>query len=258
MKRTATIGLALVAAFAFSVIAASAAQATDDPVILVCLTVKETGLWNEPDCRFSDNPNKKGNWEEKLLIKGTNVPFTGASVLGVLEASTGERIDCAKDSSTGELEYPVSVGNVIVTFTGCTGTNSKKEACTAKSPSAKEGEIVTHKLKGEYGLVAASEAASGVGVYLEPVTPKAFVTIQGKCLVEAAVSGSLAGEVTPLNTSSLTGTDTFTGAAGVQKITKIKVLKGEELPALTAFGGLVSASENTTETTTTTTAVEVQ
>jgi hypothetical protein len=165
---------------------------------------------------------------------------------GTLEASLGEeKIYCTGDKSVGTITGVHTVGSVVVTFTGCKGKKGKEE-CEAHS-TGKTNEIVTNTLKGELGTVATSEAASGVALLLEPASGTAFVTTEGSCLTTAAVSGKIAGEATPIKSKSTTGKLIFVGSAGAQKITKVNVLSAEVEPKLTAFAGLVSASEATSE-----------
>jgi hypothetical protein len=187
---------------------------------------------------------------------GTAQLFTTSSGEGTLENSLGaEKVYCSSDTSHGEVTGSHTVGNVVVTFHNCTGKASSG-TCTAKSSGGTPGTITTGTLKGELGTVKTSEAASGVGLLLAPVTGS-FVTLEGSCLTTAAVSGSIAGEVTPLNTLSTTGKLIYAGSSGTQTIQSITVLGKVEKPALTAFAGLVSASEATNEAVLFTSAVEV-
>jgi hypothetical protein len=210
----------------------------------------ELSTWTSSACNVEKK--EKGGW---ALIVGVfvipprgvfPVPLTAKSTAGTLEASTGETITCTADASAGKINGPSTVGNLAVTFTGCIGKSGSSE-CAAKSPGAKEGTIVTNTLKGEFGEVKASEATTLTGLLLEPASGTEFVTIEGSCLVTAAVSGSLAGEVSPVGVLSSTGKLVFSGSKGTQKIKEITVLTKVDKPALTAFGGLVSASEATSE-----------
>jgi hypothetical protein len=144
----------------------------------------------------------------------------------------------------------------VVVFKGCTGKSSSG-TCTAKSRSAKAGEILTNTLKGELGTVKASEALSGVGLLLAPTTGTEFATLEGACVTAAAISGAIAGEVASVNLRSTANKLVFAGSSGNQKIESIVVLGKVEKPSLTTFAGLVSTSEDTTEEVTFTSAVEV-
>jgi hypothetical protein len=85
-----------------------------------------------------------------------------------------------------------------------------------------------------------------------------FVTLEGTCLISkvSPVDGSVAGEVTPIGTSSTTGTLNFRGSKGKQRIKEINVLNTVVKPELKALG-LLPSSEETTETITYTSNVEV-
>jgi hypothetical protein len=184
------------------------------------------------------------------------VRYSAKSSASTLEAATGETVSCTQDASSGEVTGPLTVGDVTVTFTGCKG-KSGSTTCTANSPSAKEGQVVTSTLKGELGAVEASEASSLVGLLLEPASGHSIVTIEGSCLVTAAVEGSLAGEDAPLGVLSTTSKLIFSGSAGSEKIKAIEVLGLAVKPKLDAFG-LVAASEATSEELTFQEVVEVE
>lgn len=187
----------------------------------------------------------------------TKNPFTTSSGVGQLESSSGEKIECKKDTGHGEITGEATVGHVVVVFEECSGKKGTT-TCKVKSKGATGSEeIVIATTKGELGTVATTEATSGTGIYFTPESGKVFTTPEGSCITDAATEGSLAGEATPVGSSSTTGKVVFTGAAGNQSIKKITV-KGttSESPSLTAFG-IVGVSENTTETVTYEKAVEV-
>jgi hypothetical protein len=179
---------------------------------------------------------------EPEFSPSTKQKITGSSKTSSISSSAGTLITCPNDTSTGEVSGSTTLGNVIVTFTGCTGKEGGKE-CTVKSVSAKNaGEIVMHTLKGTLGLVSSSEAPSGVGLLLEPTTGKVWSTVEKtSCTIETAVEGSLAGEVGPINEGK-EGELAFTGNVGSQSIKKITVGGVEHKPQLTAFGTTVSDS----------------
>ena len=59
---------------------------------------------------------------EYQLESGTfPAAFTSTSVKGTLETTSGETVTCTADTNTGELTS-AKLGNVTVTFTGCTTT----------------------------------------------------------------------------------------------------------------------------------------
>lgn len=176
---------------------------------------------------------------------------------GVLATAT-ESVTCTANSSAGEITGVHKVGKVVVTFTGCTGKVGSGTACSVKSNGSSAGSVVTKTLSGELGSVTSTEAASGVGLLLLPETTKAFVNLEGTCLEpeSSTVEGNIAGEASPIKTSSTTGKLIFTGAAGVQSIKSIGILGTTVKPKLTAFGA-IAASENTSDAITFSKAIEV-
>jgi hypothetical protein len=196
--------------------------------------------------------------EPPLIVPNANANPTLKATLGAstLAASTGETLSCTEGAGAGEVSGLQTFNAISITFKGCKGKSSSG-TCTAKSAGAKEGEVVTHTLKGELGTVKASEASSGIGLLLEPTAGSSFTTIQGECLTEAVVTGSIAAEVTPVNTASSTGKLVFVGGGGSQSIKTVYVLGKSVSPALTAFSGLVTASEDTTASVTFSEAIEV-
>jgi hypothetical protein len=220
MKLSRLFGLALGVALAASLLAAATASAAD--------------------------PEFRGTFP---------ILFLALSFIFILDSSTN-RIECLHDHVHGEILGASKVGKVVVAFVGCTGEEGGT-TCTAKSKGAKTGEIITKTLDGELGLVAKAEAASGVGLLLLPEATKVFVEPEGPCLTTAPVEGSIAGEASPIGVSSKTGKVVYTGSKGSQSIKKITVLGSSVEPKLSAFFGLVAASETTTESVEYVTAVEV-
>jgi phosphoheptose isomerase len=73
--------------------------------------------------------------------------------------------------------------------------------------------------------VKAVEAISGVGLLIKPEAGTELWTLEGKCVQTEAISGDIAGEVTPVGTSGNDGKIIFTAtSAGVQKIKTINLL----------------------------------
>jgi hypothetical protein len=177
---------------------------------------------------------------------GTPVLFLLHSGPDTLEASTGEVITCTNDLGHGEINGPRTEGKLVITFHGC-NAKSGSSTCTVKSPGNTPGLITLDTIKAELGSVKTTEAASGVGLLLEPASGTAFATIQGNCIVEAAVSGSIAGEIASVNKPSIDNKLVLAASKGSQAIKSITVLGSTKKPALLAFGGLVSASEATTD-----------
>ena len=159
---------------------------------------------------------------------GTLSLFTGESGTGALETSSTSAVTCTSDLVHGFITGPKTVGSVIVTFHGC--ESKEGSGCVVHSTGLPApvggGLIVTHILKGELGSVKTTQAASGVGLLLEPETGTAFVSLEGSCLLvsPSPVAGSVAGEATPLNTTSKDGKVIFIGSKGSQNIKEVNVL----------------------------------
>jgi len=183
---------------------------------------------------------------EPQFTPGTLNPFFGESGLGTLEAG-GEPVTCHSDTNTGEITGPKTVGSVVVMFYHCTATK-ETATCPVNSPGDVAELITTNVLKGELGTVKTSEAASGVGLLLEPASGTEFVKLEGTCLLvtPSPVDGTIAGESSPLNTTSKDGKLLFTVTGGAQAIKKISVLGSAKSPVLKALG-LLEATEQTSE-----------
>jgi hypothetical protein len=151
---------------------------------------------------------------------------------------------CAGTSATGEVTGAKTIGNLVMTYTGCkTG-----EGCPLSSEGAKEGEVVTKTLAAELGTVTKAQASTEVGLLLRPATKtKWFSTVGNSCVFSATVTGTLAAEVTGIHTKEATRKLEFeTGASG-QKIKEITLDSGitekPELEAVAAPMGLQAAYE---------------
>lgn len=158
-----------------------------------------------------------------------NVKFTTTSGKSVLkDSSASAEIKCAKDKGEGEITGKSTV-SATVTFEECSGEVNKK-AC----PST----ISTEALTGQLGTVAATEAASGVGILFKP-TGTAFAKFS--CAgVNQTVIGSVAGEVTPTKTLSTEGDVNFTPSGTGMKIKKITTTKEEKPKLELGVGGTTS------------------
>ncbi len=165
-------------------------------------------------------------------------------------ATTSESVTCSAATNAGEISGATTVGKLVITFTGCKAKKGE-EACTVKSVggSAKEGELVTKTLKGELGEVEEAEAADEVGLLLEPETTKKILTLaSAKCVAETSLEGTMAGEVTPLATSTKTDKLVLAVSTGKQKIKSITVKSGSTTKAVKPEL-VLAATEATAEST---------
>jgi hypothetical protein len=188
MKRINIIGLALVAAFAISVVAVASASA-------------------DPEWR-------KGG----AGLGTTKVPLTTALNAGTptLESVGKKVVTCTSVASNAELEKPNKVVNAVVTYKGC---KSSGASCTTGTHTA--GEVVTNTLSGEAKYL--NTVHTKAGVLYKPPTSGEFAKFVCGLFVTVTVKGELLSEVEPLDTSgsgsqdNTTGKQTFAQAGGVQQ-----------------------------------------
>jgi hypothetical protein len=136
---------------------------------------------------------------------------------------------------------------VLVKFTGCQIENASKATCAVKSKTGGTAEIVTNTLNGLLGLILATvgEFKSDVGLELFPASGSEFTSLVGPCIVTAKVTGSVAGEVTPIGTPTLLGKVNFVGNVGgngKENITKIDLLGGVMEPELEFFSAIATVT----------------
>jgi hypothetical protein len=193
-------------------------------------------------------------------------PATGQAILGTgslsFYSSFGgtQTIDCQKNVFSGVVSTSLLLGNIVVHYLECTSENSSTH-CTAKvnSEGAPSGLIVTTTLHGILGLILSPPGTSiGVGILILPLKGKEFNNLEANgCTEETAVSGDIAGEVTPVGHSQKTGKTVFATTGGRQAIKDIDLTHGLGLvvPKLTAF--TTEATLTQTESTDTVNNLEV-
>jgi hypothetical protein len=188
MKRMQIIGLALVAVFAMSAVAASVASA-QLPEFVRCAKVAagEPSSWEAgctkakvgggyakvsagPGLCVKVAPGEPSSWANAtcttagtgfIKIAAAGKPkFTSASGLTELETVSGTKVICKKDTNKGELTGD-QTDTVTITFTECTFEG--KPCTTGKEPA---GTIVTNLLASK--LVYLNEAHTIVGLALTP------------------------------------------------------------------------------------------
>jgi len=93
----------------------------------------------------------KFEWEMGGIVKAG---FTTALKLApvTLEAANRTKVTCSGESGSGDITGRKTVGNVLVTFTGCESAGSK---CTTSGHA--EGEIASNGLEGTLGAVTITE-----------------------------------------------------------------------------------------------------
>ena len=170
------------------------------------------------------------------FTKGVGSTVTGVSGVSVLKAST-ITITCKTGSiAEGSVSSATTVSISSIVFSECT---VKKGTC--EKPI---GDIHSAAITGT--LVASAESKTGVALLLAPTTGKVFAEVEKtECNPASKVEGTIAGEVTPINTASTTGDVVFS----IPNIAEVEKAGGEKVkPKLTVFGAsarLESTEENT-------------
>jgi hypothetical protein len=167
-------------------------------------------------------------WRQSGKALSHNVAFT--STAGAVRLYAGEiLIECKSQSSKGELVAPNREQAITLIFVGCETRNNKGEECFLHSAGAKSGEVVSNHLVGRLGKVAATQAASEVGLLLEEENGKSTIAkLEGICLEQIRpLTGRVVGEVTPTHVEQATSSLVFACAGSKcpskQKINQIEV-----------------------------------
>ncbi|HUB74442.1 MAG TPA: hypothetical protein VL979_10450 [Solirubrobacteraceae bacterium] len=161
------------------------------------------------------------------------VTFKATSGTGKLEGTV--TIICSADTAEGEITGAKTVAKVVVTYTGCESSGKK-----CKSSGAASGEIKTSSLKGELGEVEKSEAESEVGEDLAPESGTTFTTVES-CTplgIKVSVTGSIIGEVLPIEKLATEGELVYKESSKKQQIKKFKGGSEDTLKAAGASSGL--------------------
>jgi hypothetical protein len=190
-------------------------------------------------------------------FKPTGAAVTGTGGTGTFTAG-GETVVCAKDVTTATVTSVTLIGNIVIHLLECTAKTSTGTTCPLMSAGAPlENLILSKTLHAVLGLILPRPATgSDVALVLLPVSGSQFVTVLGSCVEESAVTGTIAGLVEPVGTSTTKGTLTFGVTSGVQNIKEVDLSTGGVVkPKFTAFGG--TATAEATEAGTFSTATEV-
>jgi hypothetical protein len=184
---------------------------------------------------------KKGEepreWDRVSVATGSKIKFTDIEKESHLYGPKKVIVTCKEDTSTGEITGATTTAGDTVTFTGCTAKEGEKVGCSAKSTGQPAGTIKTEGLRDTLGTVAKAEATSEVGEALEPEGTKGFVTIEAECLElkTTQVSGSVIGEVKPINAMEPTGELNFECNPAKSTTQKIQRFVGFPKDTLSAF-----------------------
>jgi hypothetical protein len=160
--------------------------------------------------------------------------FVGLSLAGTLRAGA-DSISCKDDVNAGTIANVHLLGPFDIKFTSCTASGTGGENCSAKSPGAAEGEILTHTVHALLGLVLPAVGLGLGGLLVLPVSGKQFVTIEETTCtgIATTITGSVAGLL-----EDNQGGHLILEALVLfipNDIKKIDTLNGLVEPALTAF-----------------------
>jgi hypothetical protein len=214
MKRISTVGLSLVAVFAFLAAIASVAQAMSlrgsfptvsaapsfaDPSFALCVKAKGKGRYNDKNCT-EENSKGTGNFE---LASAVGTKYTAKTKTTVLATpDVGAKVTCKKSVTTGEITGE-SVGVGVVTFTACE-TEHKK--CQSAGQSA--GIVRTRPLFSKIILVSEDEVGD---TSTSAEGPEGLISEFECGGITARVRGSVTGIVTgDINKVSKTASEAVT------------------------------------------------
>jgi hypothetical protein len=201
----AITGLTAKTTYHFRIVATNANGTTDGP---------DETLYSAVASEFKPFPAKR-----KFTASGGKVSVS---------MSLGQTLECAANSSAGEITGGRTLGKVTMVLTGCKGKSGSGSSCPVYSEGAKEGEIVTKSLSAELGTLV----PSGVGLMYKPEKGKEWLTLEGSCVSAGSVGGTIAQEVSPV------GVKQSTSKFSWSEIKEIKLDSGTtEKPRLTFFSG---------------------
>jgi hypothetical protein len=198
MQRLKVIVLALMAVFAISVVAVASASAAKPEL------VKNGEAGVELSKKTITTKSKEGT-EPKL------------------EDANKNTVTCKAEKGMGTGKGTKEVEKTTATFTGCKGSNGAE--CNTKNKA--KGEIVTNGLKGRIGYLEEKAAPPKVGLLLEPEGTQFAEFECGSIFTKNNVTGSLIGQVTPVNTLKAAKSPYLLnyqkgGSAGSQLFTKFE------------------------------------
>jgi hypothetical protein len=241
------LGLAVIAALAIAGLSSATASAAlpewGQCVKFVNQHGKGVGKYTNSSCTTLAE-GKTGEFEFKSLKKLESEGFSGAFTshggVAELETNLGIKTVCQAEEATGILSGSKEVHGVVVIFKGCE-SNFGGLVCenSIRPPLGEEpaGQIRTRELKGVLGYISGAGTESpSVGISLEPENAKNLFAefICGQVLIvrvgqagfdgtgmvsNGAGNDSIISPITPVNSMSVTNTQTYTQEKGVQNPT---------------------------------------
>jgi hypothetical protein len=168
MRRFKIVGLCLIAVFAVTAFASSAASAAL-PEFKVCAKAVKVGK-TTPTGEFSDKSCTVKAAGGKYLLEsglGKKTAIKTKSKAAILETPGAGTVECKSSKSGGNTAGTKEETGVIVEFKTCTSIGKK-----CNSPGAKAGTIKTNALHGVLGYL--SKSPLKVGIALSPEKSGAF------------------------------------------------------------------------------------
>jgi hypothetical protein len=161
MRRTGLLAVCVLVALA--VASATAASGSAEPPEFGRCVKQAGGKFKTGNCTTAAVPGEERFEWLPGVVNNKFKLVSKAATLVVFETVGGTKVTCTGESATGEYTGPKSVGNVVMTFTGC---ECCKIPCNTKG--AKSGELVFAALEGEPGIIkkGATPARSKAGLEL--------------------------------------------------------------------------------------------
>jgi len=243
MRRIAALGLALIGSTVLIAVSAAGASAAE-PAFYECKKLtknaegKYEGGFTNKACSEASGTHE-GKYELKEGI-GTKPTIKGKSGHAELESSLGS-VSCTSSKSIGQLQTPTHIGEIHVSYKGCTSGGKK-----CNSAGAKAGSIETKELQGDLGYL--NKAAKEAGVLITPVGGGNLAEFNCEGL-EISTKGGVIGQATPVNEFTKLGELTFKKSGSAkQEFTKFEGEAGshELETTFVGIGGPVSSSQEQT------------
>jgi hypothetical protein len=208
MTRIKTMGLCLVAVFAFSLVGivsvAGAAVSDEGPERGLCkAAAKGAGVYLDSHCEEAGEKGgvkKEFVWVPQGAVTHAFTSTTGPATLKSFTPEGAElpAVECKKSKGKGKTGTTESTS--VVTFEECTSAGEK---CTGGA-KAKPGQIITFTLHGTLGLINDAGEADVVGEDLVGEGPGGLSS-EFKCGAnEIKTRGSVIGTLTPVETKATT------------------------------------------------------
>jgi hypothetical protein len=211
MKRMRIMGLALVAVFAMSAVAASSALAEPEGEFGRCLA-KAGGKYANSGCTKIEAGKNKFEWSPGVVKNKFHSKLKEG--IPTLETVGGTKITCKTEESPGEFKAGnTEVAGVVATFTGC---STSELPCTTGANTS--GTIVTSALEGRLGIEKKGTLPpSNNKLALELHAPVGLKVAEFSCAgLPVEVQGSV---LHPAKTGAMviSSTEKFTASKGEQK-----------------------------------------